>query len=158
MSDQTKNVFISHIHEDDDGLKDLNSLLKRHVFAVRDYSIRSDNPNRAKSEDYIKSEILGPRIRQCSTLLVYISSETKDSEYVNWEIDNAARQDKRIVGVWARGERGCTLPDEFVKHGDALVGWMGDRIIDAINGKINGWENPDGSELPTRAIDRHRCG
>lgn len=110
MAGETKNVFISHIHEDDEGLGKLKSLLKDNGMTVRDYSINADNPNRAHSEDYIKSQILAPRIRQSSTLVVYISPETKDSKYVNWEIEYAQKEDKRIVGVWAHGENGCEIP------------------------------------------------
>ena len=73
MADETKNVFISHIHEDDDGLDKLKDLLKNKGLTIRDYSINADNPNNAKSEDYIKSEILAPRIQQSSTLVVYIT-------------------------------------------------------------------------------------
>ena len=54
MADQIRNVFISHRHEDDDGLKDLKKLVKQHGMECRDYSIRADNPNNAHNEDYIK--------------------------------------------------------------------------------------------------------
>ena len=64
MADDMKNVFISHIHEDDAGLGKLKDLLKAKGLTIRDYSINADNPNNAKSEDYIKSEILAPRILQ----------------------------------------------------------------------------------------------
>ena len=158
MADETKNVFISHVHEDDAGLGKLKDLLKSKGMTIRDYSIRSDNPNNAKSEDYIKSEILSPRIQQCGTLAVYISPETKDSDYVNWEIEYAHREDKRIVGIWADGESGCGLPEALKKYADAVVGWTGNRIIDAINGKIDGWENLDGSQYPPREIRRYSCG
>jgi len=158
MADKTKNVFISHIHEDDEGLGKLKSLLKDNGMTTRDYSINADNPNNAHSEDYIKSGILAPRIRQSGTLIVYISPETKDSEYVNWEIEYAEKQDKRIVGVWAHGEKGCEVPDALDKHADAVVGWTGDSIIDAINGKINDWCNPDGTPRTPRSIKRHSCG
>ena len=60
MTDETKNVFVSHIHEDDPGLGKLKSLLKDNGMVVRDYSISANNPNNAHSEDYIKSEILAP--------------------------------------------------------------------------------------------------
>ena len=110
MADETKNIFISHIHEDDEGLDKLKSLLKDNGMTPRDYSISADNPNNAHSEDYIKSQILAPRIRQSSTLVVYISPETKDSDYVNWEIEYAHKQDKQIVGVWARGGKRVRSP------------------------------------------------
>ena len=158
MANETKNIFISHIHEDDDGLGKFKSLLKDNGMTVRDYSINADNPNNAHSEDYIKSQILAPRIQQSSTLAVYISPETKDSDYVNWEIEYAHKQDKRIVGVWAHGEAGCEVPKALDKYADAVVGWTGNRIIDAINGKIDGWENPDGTKCAPRDIERYSCG
>ena len=158
MADETKNIFISHIHEDDEGLGELKSLLKDNGMVPRDYSINADNPNNAHSEDYIKYQILAPRIRQSSTLVVYISPETKDSDYVDWEIEYAQKQDKRIVGVWAHGEAGCEVPEALENYADAIVGWTGNRIIDAINGIINDWENPDGTKREPRTIKRYSCG
>ena len=158
MAEETKNVFISHIHEDDEGLGKLKGLLKDNGMAVRDYSITADNPNNAHSEDYIKSEILAPRIQQSSTLVVYISPETRESDWVNWEIEYAQKRDRRIVGVWEHGEKDCEIPEALDKYHDAIVGWTGNRIIDAINGKINGWEGSDGTPVAPRGIKRYSCG
>ena len=157
MADEMKNIFISHIHEDDPGLNKLKSLLKDNGMAIRDYSISLDNPNNAHSESYIKSEILAPRIQQSSVIVVYVSPETKDSDYVNWEIEYAQKHDKRIVGVWAHGEKGCEVPQALDDYHDAMVGWTGNRIIDAINGEVDGWENPDGSPREQRDIKRYSC-
>ena len=158
MAEETRNVFISHIHEDDEGLGKLKGLLKDNGMAVRDYSITADNPNNAHSEDYIKSEILAPRIQQSGTLVVYISPETRESDWVNWEIEYAQKQDKRIVGVWEYGEKDCEVPDALDKYHDAIVGWTGNSVIDAINGKINGWEGSDGTPVAPRGIKRYSCG
>ena len=158
MANEIKNVFISHIHEDDDGLSKLKNLLDKNGISMRDYSISSDNPNNAKSEEYIKTQILAPRIMASGALVVYVSPDTKDSSYVNWEIEYAQKNDKRIVGVWADGEKGCEVPEALNKYADAVVGWTGDQIIDAINGKIDTWENPDGTECSPRDIDRYSCG
>ena len=57
MSEQTKNVFISHIHKDDEGLDDLKNLVAKHGMEARDYSITSDKGNNAKPPDYIKYDI-----------------------------------------------------------------------------------------------------
>jgi len=157
MTDETKNIFISHIHEDDEGLGKLKSLLKGNGMNVRDYSINADNPNKAHSEDYIKGQILAPRIRQSSILVVYISPDTKDSDYVNWEIEYAHKEEKRIIGVWEYGKNGCEIPEALDNYADAIVGWTGNRIIDAINGKIDGWENPDGTPCASRDIERYSC-
>lgn len=157
MADEIRNVFISHIHEDDEGLGKLKELLKNNGMAIRDYSINSDNPNNARSEDYIKSQILAPRIDLSSVLVVYITPDCKDSDYVAWEIEYAAKHEKRIVGVWALGEAGCEVPKGLDDYCDAIVGWNGGKIVDAIGGAFDGYEAPDGSPGEKRAIRRHPC-
>ena len=157
MAGEIRNIFVSHIHEDDEGLAKLKGLLGRNGMTVRDYSINSDNPNNAHSESYIKSEILAPRIRQSGALVVYVSAATKDSAYVNWEVEYAEKQGKRIVGVWARGEKGCEVPEALDTYADAVVGWTGDSIIDAVNGKVDGWYAPDGTPKGPRVIHRYNC-
>ena len=156
MPHQTKNVFISHVHKDDEGLTDLKNLLKSKGMDVRDSSITNDKPNNAKSPEYIKSAILGPRIDWAGCMIVYISPETKNSDWVNWEIEYAAKQGKRIVGVWEHGEKECDLPDALKEYADAMVGWNGDAIIDAINGK-DSWEKPDGGACDPVPLKRHPC-
>jgi len=158
MATDRTNVFISHIHEDDKGVADLKDLCKKHHLEARNYSITSDKFNRAKSEDYIKGQILGPRIRQCSVLVVYISPETKDSAYVNWEIEYAHKEGKRIVGVWERGDAQCEVPDALKNHADAVVGWQGSNITDAISGRLNQWTDLHGRPRDKRSPVRHDCG
>src|SRR5690242_3086411 len=110
MPDEIRNVFISHIHEDDEGLPKLKELLAQRGFEIRDASITSEKPNEASDPDYIKAEILSPGIRWASTLIVYITPDTHDSEWVNWEIEYAQKMGKRIVGVWAHGASESNLP------------------------------------------------
>ena len=132
MADDIRNIFISHIHEDDPGLGKFKSLAKKNGIEVRDYSVSADNPNNAHSEEYIKSKILKPRIEACGCLVVYVSSRTKDSPYVDWEIRYAQQLGKRIIGVWAHGEKGCELPkalDEYA-NADCWLGWRPHRRCD----------------------------
>lgn len=157
MADQIKNVFISHVHEDDKGLNNLKNLLGSKGLEVRDSSITSEKPNNAKSPDYIKNEILKPRIDWAGCMLVYLSPETKDSMWVNWEIEYAHENDKTIVGVWEQGSKGCEIPEALDNYANAIVGWNGDKIIDAINGDVEGFEDPDGVSSPTRPIKHHKC-
>ncbi len=159
MADKLHNVFISHKHEDDAGLQSLKALLERHGMKYRDYSVTSDKPNRAVSEDYIKSSILAPRIQRASCLVVYVSAATKNSDWVDWEIEYAHGKGKRIVGVWQRGELGCDVPRALTLYADAVVGWNGESIVDAITGKSNTWYNQNGTSWEYRSdIQRHTCG
>lgn len=157
MAEETRNVFISHVHEDDAGLVKIKNLLQEHELVIRDSSIHSGKPNNASSPDYIKNEILAPQIRWASTLLVYISPKTKSSEWVDWEIDYAHKQGKRIVGVWEQGASECDVPNALKDYADAVVGWRGKRLVDAITGRINNWENSDGTLSSPIPIKRHPC-
>lgn len=157
MKKEIKNVFISHVHEDDRRLVNLKNLLANNGMEVRDGSITADKPNNAKSSDYIKSEILRPRIEWASVLLVYISPETKDSEWVNWEIEHAYEKNKTIVGVYERGASGCEIPEALDDYGDACVAWNAEKIISAINGTYRKFENLDGTLRNLRPITRHPC-
>ncbi len=156
MSDEIKNIFISHIHEDDKGLNKLKYLAKENGLGIRDSSITSEKPNQAKDQEYIQQQILKPGIDWASVLVVYISPETKDSEWVNWEIKYALEQGKRLVGVWAWGESKCEIPELVDKHADAIVGWNGESIVDAITGESNDSYDQTGSKN-YREIERYSC-
>ena len=157
MAEDTKNVFISHVHEDDAGLQKMKDLLSTKGMTIRDASIHKGKENEASSPDYIKSGILAPQINWAGAFIVYVTPATKDSAWVNWEIEYAEKQGKRIVGVWGHGDNNCEMPDALKKYADAMVGWNGDRIIDAINGKVNEFDNPDGTACAPRPIRRYSC-
>lgn len=157
MGEDAKNVFISHVHEDDAGLDKLKDLIKQGGLTIRDSSINSSNPNEAKDPDYIKTQILKPQIQWASTLLVYITPKTKESEWVNWEIECAAKAGKRIVGVYAHGASDCDVPEALEKYADDVRGWQSEGIIDAIEGKTNEWRNASGELRTARPIKRFGC-
>lgn len=157
MADEIKNVFISHIHEDDAGLADLKGICEKNGLEVKDSSINSAKPNAAKDPDYIKTQILAPQIQWASVVVVYVTPETKTSEWVNWEIEYAAKLGKRIVGVWEQGAKDCELPEALDKLHDAVVGWHGESIVDAITGKSNGSYSCDGELREYRPPKRYSC-
>lgn len=156
-----KNIFISHVHEDDDLLPKLKDLISNAGMEVRDGSINSDKPNAASSEDYIKREILAPRIQWASTLVVLITHDTAQSDWVNWEIKYAVEQGKNVVGVFAQGATDADIPEELRKHGDAaVVGWQSERVVDAINGKITSFDDPatgNPRTMPDWVAKRYSC-
>lgn len=152
-----KNVFISHVHEDDESLAYLKELLASKGYEIRDSSINESNPNEASNEGYIKSGILAPRINWASTMIVLISAHTCESDWVNWEIEYAENHGKRIVGVWLQGSTDADLPDALDLYADAVVGWQADPIMGAIEGTNNNWVTSTGQPRAPRAIAHHNC-
>ena len=154
-----KNIFISHIHEDDALVSRLIKLLERQGVEVRNGSIDSSKPNDAHNEEYIKREILAPRIDWASVLVVIVNHGTADSDWVNWEIEEAAKQGKQVFGVYAQGATDADVPEALEALGDALlVGWHGPAVADAILQGQPEWETPAGTERePSWDLQRYRC-
>ena len=153
---ETTNVFISHIHEDDRHLVAMKKLLADRGLDIRDSSVNASGPNDAKDEDYIKQSILAPKIRWAGTFVVLISPDTKDSSYVQWEIEYAAKTETRIIGVFAPGSADSDLPEGLADYADGIVGWNGDTILEAIQGG-NIWQDSSGTPRAPRDIVRHNC-
>lgn len=156
MDSEAKNIFISHRREDEAKIHDLKAELRSAGQKVRDSSVYSGKGNRAKNEQYIK-HLLGRRIRWAGTLVVIVSKITRFSKWVNWEIARAKKTGTRIVGVWAEGQEMCPVPSELRKHADAMVPWNGSKIRDAIQGKINDSQGPDGKAVPICDLPPIRC-
>lgn len=152
MKNKRKNVFISHFGEDDDDVQRLKVLMKQHGYHFRNSSIDSTKPNNAENDHYIKYKLLKPGIKWAGTVIVLIGEETYTRDWVNWEIEQAQKHNTRVVGVYINGlqQEQPKLPDAFEKYGNALVGWTGTNIIDAIEGKVNNFQNTDGSPSNNR--------
>jgi len=90
-------------------------------------------------------------------MIVLVSPKTKDSKWVEREIEYAKQLGKRIVGVWAQGAQDVDVPKNLDAYADAMVGWQADRVMDAVTGKLNNWYGSDEQERAPRAIQRHDC-
>lgn len=85
-----------------------------------------------------------------------IGPKTHDSEWVDYEVRNAAKQGKRIVGVFVRGAKDSDVPPALEELADAIVGWNKDSIIGAINGAST-FSKADGSPREYRGESRTNC-
>jgi hypothetical protein len=143
-------VFISHHHADDKKVDQLTDLLTRGGGDVRNSSVRMKPANqRRMDEGRVKDEtirrLLRMKISWASTVVVLIGKETHTRRWVDWEIAQAAKQGKRIVGVYAQGGTDAEKPAMLERYGSAIVAWNTDNIIDAIEGKSNQFQNSDGT-------------
>jgi len=155
MNKKTINLFISHCGEHEKYIEPFKELIGS-KYNVRDSSIVESEPNNATNENYIKYSILAPKINWAGTVVVLIGPETQDRAYVNWEIEYAVKQGKRIVGVYLPGPFRYDIPEALEKYGDALVGWDIDKINPAIGGSTR-WEKSDGDLRPNSHIFRSNC-
>ena len=89
------------------------------------------------------------KISWAGTVVVLIGKETHSRPWVNWEIDQANKQGKRVVGIYVRGGMEVDKPAALEKYASAIVGWNTGSIITAIDGTGNPFQNPDGSSRET---------
>ena len=154
MAKDLINVFVSHYHEDEDNIERMKDLLGDD-YSIRNYSVTSEKYNNASNKEYIQS-LLRPLINQASTFICLIGPNTHDSEWVNWEVEQAFKQGKRIIGVYLWGAKDSDIPPALEDAADAMVGWNHDTILDAINGN-NIFTNADGTVRPNVGGSRVTC-
>jgi hypothetical protein len=160
---KTKNVFISHHHKDDANVDRLTDLLNRNGFNIRNSSIRAKPSNQKRLEqglveDEAIKRLLRMKISWAGSVIVLVGKETHSRPWVNWEIDQAHRQGKNIVGVYEHGLKDkADLPPALEKYGmSQVVGWDSDCIISAIEGKSI-FQNPDGTPSPRKDAFHTSC-
>lgn len=146
-----RHVFISHHHADNDKVDQLTELLTRGGSDVRNSSVRMKPANQRRMEEgRVKDEtirrLLRMKISWASTVLVLIGTQTHTRRWVDWEITQAAKQGKRIVGVYAHGGTDAEKPVALERYASAIVAWNTDSIVGAIEGTRNQFQNSDGTE------------
>jgi len=122
-----KNVFISFAYEDIDYVNLLRAQAKNENSPIEfnDWSV--SEPFDSERAPYIKQKI-GERIAQSSLTVVYISDNTPKSPWVEWEIQESLRREKRVIGVFA----GEACPVTSMQNKIECVPWS--KLADTISG------------------------
>ncbi len=157
-----KNVFISHHHKDDALVDKMTSLLSKNGCEIRNSSIRAKPANQERLDKGLVKEktierLLRMKMSWAGTVSVLVGKETHTRPWVNWEIKEAQRQGKNIVGVYEQGLKDkVELPEALKSYGTSQVGWNAESIINAVNGNSI-FQNPDGSLSPRQDGDHAVC-
>ena len=154
------NIFISHYGKDDEHVQNLKQRLKNNGYDVRNSSIDS-----TKYRPYIPSEATIARylrngIKWAGTFICLIGEKTHTRPWVNYEIEQAHKQGKPIVGIFKHGcLNNVEIPDAMKKYGGNLIGWNSlGKLGEIMNGKVFPHEQPDGNpSQPIYNIIRIQC-
>ncbi len=123
-----RNVFISFHVNNEEQVNLLRSQAKNENFDLefRDYSVKEPFDEKWKTN-------CKQRIAQTSVVLVMIGEHTAERPAVNWEIDEAYRQGKKVIGVRIHRDQNHTVPKVLVEHKAPILYWN----IKDINREIN---------------------
>ncbi|RRA98620.1 TIR domain-containing protein [Larkinella rosea] len=148
-----RHVFISHHHKDDVHVDSVTNLLHKKGDDIRNSSwrqLKPENQERIKDKrvsDEVIRRYLRRKISWAGTVVVLIGKDTHTRPWVNWEIEEANRQGKRIVGVYLRGGTEADVPESLKDHATSIVNWNTDSIQSAISGE-NVFKTPEGASRP----------
>jgi len=117
-----RNVFISFKVEDEAQV----NLFRHHAreglgVEFRDYSVKEPFDEKWKTN-------CRERIAQTSAVVVFIGEETTQSEPVNWEIEEAYRQGKKVIGVRIHRDHNHTIPEPLRSHHARIINWDNSEI------------------------------
>lgn len=149
-TNKKKNVFISHHHKDDAQVDKLTKLLRKNGYDIRNSSIRAKPANQKRLDKGLVKEatikrLLRMKMSWAGTVIVLVGKKTYSRPWVNWEIEQAHKQGKNIVGVYEYGLKDkVEIPPSLEKYQRSIVGWDSEKIINAIEENPS-FENPDGT-------------
>jgi len=92
--------------------------------------------------------LLRMKISWAGAMIVLIGKETHTRPWVDWEIKQAEKQGKRIVGVYERGGTEADIREALKKYSNSIVAWNSDSIVVAIEGTEPSFQTPGGGSLP----------
>jgi len=129
---QRRNVFISFATEDLTLVNFLRGQAKNENSSLEFIDRSLMKPFNSEEAEYIKRGIR-ERIRQASVTVCFISENTAQSEWVDWEIRESIRLDKGVIAMY-QGERPPRrLPPAIEEFGIKLIPWKQAELTAAIN-------------------------
>ena len=113
-----RNVFISFHIEDEDQVRLLRHQARDNQFGVhfRDYSVKEPFDEKWKSQ-------CKERIEQTSALICMIGEDTWKRKAVEWEIREAHRQNKMIIGVRMYRDKDHRIPQALLDTNAQITEW-----------------------------------
>jgi len=117
-----RNVFISFKIEDEAQVNLLRHQAKEGLgIEFRDYSVKEPFDEKWRTNCREKMALT-------STLICFIGEKTAESKAVNWEIEEAYRQGKKVIGVRIYRDKNHPIPKPLQDHNAPIVYWDNAQI------------------------------
>lgn len=115
---RVRNVFISFHVNDEKQVNLLRAQAKSERFDIefRDYSVKEPFDERWKTN-------CRERIAQTSMMICMIGEKTAERKAVAWELEEAYRQGKRVIGVRIYKEKNHPIPKPLTDNNAPIIEW-----------------------------------
>lgn len=95
----------------------------------KNLSVRADNPLDTETDEELK-EKLSNRVRLSSAIIVLTGMYAFYSRWIDYEIDEAIRMNKVIIGVRPWGQE--RIPKKISENATVMVGWNKNSVVNAV--------------------------
>lgn len=128
-------IFISHAWDYSDHYETIKKWINSDFYLSKhwsDYSIPVYNPVDAHSKRELKQKITN-KIIPSNVVIILAGMYATYSEWIDYEIDEAVRMNKYIIGVKPWGQE--RIPRKIQDNADIMVGWNSSSVINAIKAR-----------------------
>jgi hypothetical protein len=123
------NIFISHAWHRSEHYKKVIEWLDDSDIEYRNYSVPEENPLHSGNKTKLKED-LTDQIRPAGKILILAGMYAAHSDWIEYEINEAVRMGKYIVGIKPWGQE--RVPTIIQDNATVMVGWNASSVIDAI--------------------------
>lgn len=103
-------------------------------FLWYNYSVSADNPLDTSTDKELKEKLTN-KIANCNCIIVLSGMYASYSKWIDYEIDEALRMGKPIVGVKPWGQE--RVPTKIQDNCNILVGWNSSSVVQAVRDYAN---------------------
>ncbi len=139
-----KNILLAHNNEDPRAVEKLRDIFSRAGLAVREHTGTATNETKQNAEGDIDWADL---------IVVLITKTIKHCEWVYPLIENAAWQERWIIGAYADNSNEINLPKSFIKYYQCIVRLVEHCVLDAIHGRKTGHYPDEDCAKPRPLLD-----
>lgn len=153
-NNNVEKIFISYLKKNKDKIEELRKVVSNlSSYNLIGFLLDQDSQN--WDEELFQSE-LKEKIKLSSMIVVFIDENTEKNTLIKWEILEANRLGKKIIGIFLPSQNKLEIPPELKKYGDALISWNSNSILATFKGD-NLWQNQQGEILPANKLGAIEC-
>lgn len=89
------------------------------------------SPVNSSNESYIRSKIR-EMMNGTSVTVVLIGRNTKDSDWVKWEIEESRARGNGIIGIRLKGQENAEAPETLTENGYEVIDWVPSSFSDEV--------------------------
>lgn len=149
-----KKVLLTANNLEEEEIKKLVLALEENECEV----VISEIVNRDCKIEKLDDESIHEEVENCEIVFVLIGAEEKENICLEKQIEEAAGQEKKIVGIFMGGGRADCIPDGLETYGDGLITYDITKIIKVLEEIQIPWETPEGEPRKQKnTIDKRDC-